>query len=106
MNNNFLINLGKNIKSFRELNKLSQHQLAKLVNVSNVAVSQWEKGISDPKSSNIVALSKIFKISVDDLLNIKNESFNHTFDFIKIEKTFNNAQFTEDNNLITIQIKK
>ena len=64
------------------------------------------KGISDPKSSNIVALSKIFKISVDDLLNIKNESFNHTFDFIKIEKTFNNAQFTEDNNLITIQIKK
>lgn len=106
MTNTFLINLGKNIKNFRELNKLSQHQLAKLVNVPNVAVSQWEKGVSDPKSSNIVALSKIFKISVDDLLNIENESFNHSFDFIKIEKSFNNAQFIEDNNLITIQIKK
>ena len=106
MTNDFLINLGKNIKSFRELNKLSQHQLAKLLNVSNVAVSQWEKGISDPKSSNIVSLSKAFKISPDELLNIKNETFNQTFDFIKIEKSFNNVQFIEDNNQITIQIKK
>ena len=75
MTNDFLINLGRNIKNFRELNKLSQHQLAKLLNVSNVAVSQWEKGISDPKSSNIVSLSKTFKISADELLNIKNETF-------------------------------
>ena len=106
MENNLLINLGKNIKSFREINKLSQHQLAKLINTSHVAICKWEQGKSDPTTSNIVALSNIFKITLDELINTNNEYFKSTFKFNKIEKKFFEVNYIEEEDKILIEIKK
>jgi len=38
MQDTYLINLGKTIKTYREINKLSQYDLAKLADVSQVAI--------------------------------------------------------------------
>ena len=105
MSDNYLQNLGYNIKTYREINKLSQHELAKLANVSQVAIFKWENGKSDPASYNIVTLSKIFKISTDDLLNFSNEiKYNQLNIYNK--RTFNKVLIDENNDKIFIEIKK
>ena len=36
--------------------------------VSRQAVSKWENGTSDPSTSNLIALAKLFGISAEELL--------------------------------------
>ena len=43
-------------------------QLAKKLNVSQKAIDFWEKGINEPKASNIKKLADYFQISTDELL--------------------------------------
>ena len=106
MQDTYLIKLGKTIKTYREINKLSQHQLAKLINTSHVAICKWEQGKADPTTTNIVALSRIFKVSLDELINTNNESFNNLFKFTKIEKKFSEVNYIEEQDKILIEIKK
>lgn len=40
---------GENLKYLRKTRKLSQEELAELVNVSRQSVSKWETGLSFPK---------------------------------------------------------
>lgn len=52
--------MGKNIRYFRELNKLTQQQLAEKLNISDKTISSWEIGRSEPKMGMIEKMSKIF----------------------------------------------
>ena len=61
--------LGEVLKQHREECKMTQEFVAESIGVSRQAVSKWENGISDPSTSNLIALAKLFKISADDLLN-------------------------------------
>ena len=47
---------------------LSQDELAEKVFVTRQAVSRWENGTSDPSTSNLFALAKLYGISVEELL--------------------------------------
>ena len=60
--------LGETIKNVRQEKKLSQEFVAEALGVSRQAVSKWENGISDPSTSNLIALSKLFDIPVEDLI--------------------------------------
>lgn len=60
--------LGKRIQELRQENNMSQKDLAKLVGVSDVAISRWERGTRIPNAENIVNLANVFKISADYLL--------------------------------------
>ena len=40
----------------------------KSIGVSRQAVSKWENGASDPSTSNLLALAKLYGISAEDLL--------------------------------------
>ena len=42
--------------------------LAEQMGVSRQAVSKWESGKSDPSTSNLLMLAKLFKISPEELL--------------------------------------
>jgi len=42
--------------------------MAEALGVSRQAVSKWENGTSDPSTSNLIALSKLFEISTEDML--------------------------------------
>ena len=47
---------------------LSQEELASRLEVSRQAVSKWENGTSDPSTSNLIALAKLFDLSAEELL--------------------------------------
>jgi CYTH domain-containing protein/transcriptional regulator with XRE-family HTH domain len=64
---------GERIYRLRTKFKISQSELGKLVGVSNKAVSKWETGVSKPGINIINKLSSVFRVSVEDLLNDKQE---------------------------------
>lgn len=51
---------------------MTQEYVAEQIGVSRQAVSKWEQGTSEPNTSNLLALSRLFGITVDELLkNVK-----------------------------------
>jgi transcriptional regulator with XRE-family HTH domain len=60
--------IGIKIQEHREKNRLSQEELADKIGVSRQSVSKWELGQALPEIDKIVALSKLFEITTDELL--------------------------------------
>lgn len=60
--------LGEVIKTYRTDCKMTQEFVAEHLGVSRQAVSKWEIGASDPSTSNLIALAKLFNVSPEDLL--------------------------------------
>ena len=52
---------------------LTQLELAEAVNVSRQAVSKWESGGSIPSTESLLCLSQLYGVSVDYLLNEREE---------------------------------
>ena len=59
--------LGETLKSHRTRCKMTQEFVAETIGVSRQAVSKWEKGDSDPSTSNLFALAKLYGISVEEI---------------------------------------
>lgn len=58
-------------KRFAQLRKqagLSQEELAEKLGISRQAVSKWERAESSPDTDNLIALSRIYGISLDELV--------------------------------------
>ena len=47
---------------------MTQEFVAEAIGVSRQAVSKWENGSSDPSTSNLIALAKLFNASPEDLI--------------------------------------
>ena len=47
---------------------MTQEFVAETLGVSRQAVSKWESGISDPSTTNLMALAKLFVVTVEDML--------------------------------------
>ena len=60
--------LADNIKKYRKAKNMTQDELAQNLYVSRQSVSLWENGQSQPTIDNIIALTKIFGVSADELL--------------------------------------
>ena len=63
--------LAEKLKSARENAGYSQSQVAERLNISRQAVSRWENGRAYPDIDNLVVLSEIYKVSIDELLKDK-----------------------------------
>lgn len=61
--------LGEKIINLRKNSNLSQEELSEQIGVSRQSISKWENGSSSPDASNILALSKLFNVSADYLIN-------------------------------------
>ena len=61
--------LADKIIDLRKKNGWSQEELAEKLGVSRQAVSKWENGTSDPSTSNLCALAKLYGIPVEELLH-------------------------------------
>lgn len=71
------MNFGENLKFIREEKKLTQNELANLLNVSKANISRYELGIRQPSIDTIFLVAKFFNVSIDWLLgrsSIKNFS--------------------------------
>lgn len=62
------VSLGEAIKADRQRCKMTQEFVAEAIGVSRQAVSKWESGASDPSTSNLIALAKLFGVSPEELL--------------------------------------
>lgn len=60
--------LGEKIQQLRKAGGLSQEQLADMINVSRQAISKWETDQSLPELEKLLALSRVFAVSTDELL--------------------------------------
>ena len=63
-----LKSLGEVLKEHRLRCQMTQEFVAERLSVSRQAVSKWENGTSDPSTSNLLALAKLYGISAEDLL--------------------------------------
>ena len=61
--------LGEELKENRLRCKMTQEFVSETLGVSRQAVSKWENGTSDPSTSNLLALAKLYGISAGELLN-------------------------------------
>ncbi len=61
--------ISDNIKKYRKENNLSQDELAEKLGVSRQSISLWETGQTQPTIENIIALSRIFNVSTDSILD-------------------------------------
>ncbi len=60
--------LGETLKANRTRCRMTQEFVAEAVGVSRQAVSKWENGESDPSTSNLLALAKLFGVPAEELL--------------------------------------
>ena len=60
--------LGEVLKQHRIKCKMTQEFVAETLGVSRQAVSKWEIGTSDPSTTNLIALAKLFGVTAEELL--------------------------------------
>lgn len=60
--------LGEILKENRLRCKMTQEFVSETLGVSRQAVSKWENGSSDPSTSNLIALAKLYGVSSEELL--------------------------------------
>lgn len=57
------------LQQLRKQKNLTQEELATMLYVSRTAISKWESGRGYPSIDSLKAISKLFSVSVDDLLS-------------------------------------
>lgn len=62
------MNIADRIQYLRKQKGYSQEELADKVGVSRQAVSKWESGASDPSTTNLMALAKLFGVTAEEIL--------------------------------------
>lgn len=78
--------LGKQIRKYRQEAQLSQEDLSSRVYVSRQTISNWENDKSYPDVSSLVLLSEIFQISLDELIKGDIETMKEVIKKEEIEK--------------------
>lgn len=87
MNNNNQNMIAVNLMKIREHTGYAPETLAKLLNVDEKVIEQWESGKTEPTLSQVLLLSRLYGVSVDDIFcdckvveqlpDDKKEEFNH-----------------------------
>ena len=71
--------LGDKIKLYRENKRMTQNEVASILNVSPATISKYESGALEPNIESLKRLAELFEISIDELLSDEKE-----FDISKI----------------------
>lgn len=60
--------LAEQLKASREKMGLSQSDVANRLNITRQSISKWENGKGYPDLDNLVLLSEVYEVSIDELL--------------------------------------
>lgn len=60
--------LGDKIKTYRELNKMTQNEIAEILEVSTATISKYESGLLEPNIESLKRLAQTFNITIDELI--------------------------------------
>ena len=61
------------LKEIRKSRKLTQNDVAKMLNIAQGTYSNWEQGKYEPDQESLKKLSEIYRVSIDYLLGIEKE---------------------------------
>ncbi len=67
--------LGEKIKAYRESKKMTQKDIAEILEVEPGTISKYESGIIEPNIESIKRLAETFGITIDELLKDEDEKF-------------------------------
>lgn len=67
------MNLSERLKMEREKKNFSQAYVAEHLHLTRQAISKWENGHTYPDIDNLKLLSKLYEVSLDNLLNSEQE---------------------------------
>ncbi|RDB70089.1 XRE family transcriptional regulator [Eggerthella sinensis] len=67
------VEIAQRLATMRREQGYSQEELAEQLGLSRQAVSKWERAESSPDTGNLIALAKLYGVSIDDLLRIDDE---------------------------------
>ena len=67
--------IDKRIECLRKERNISQTELAKKLGISRSAVNAWEMGVSKPHIEHVIAMSRIFNVTTDFLLDMDNAKY-------------------------------
>lgn len=70
--------MGETIASLRKQKGMTQNELAEKMNVTDKAVSKWERDLSCPDINTISKLADILDVSVEELLKAKKKDDSNT----------------------------
>ena len=100
------VEIANKLVKLRKQLGLSQEGLAEKIGVSRQAVSKWERSESSPDTENLIALSKIYGVSIDEMLDYdvntemaeKAVSKNESYSFSDLDDTgiYNDDSTKED----------
>ncbi len=78
--------LGNNLYKLRKKAKLTQEELGKLLNISNVSYGAYERNESLPPVDKLISLANFYHVTTDYLLDMeKIEQINFKFTLEEIE---------------------
>ncbi|HKM33915.1 MAG TPA: helix-turn-helix domain-containing protein [Lachnospiraceae bacterium] len=67
------IEIANRLVNLRKQNNLSQEALAEKLGISRQAVSKWERAEASPDTDNLILLSRLYGVSLDQLLQTVDE---------------------------------
>lgn len=67
------MNIGQRIYKIRQQKNITQEQLAKDLAISRQAVSKWESGKAIPDIENLMYISSLYDVSLDELIKGDNK---------------------------------
>ena len=70
--------IGETIASLRKQKGMTQNELAEKMNITDKAVSKWERDLSCPDINTISKLADILDVSVEELLKAKKKENSNT----------------------------
>jgi len=63
------MSIGNKIKEYREINKMTQKDIAEILEVEPGTISKYESGIIEPNIESLKRLAETFNTTVDELIN-------------------------------------
>jgi len=69
------IEIANRLYKLRKRHGYSQEELAEKIGVSRQAVSKWERSESSPDTENLLALSKVYGVTIDNMLHEETEDY-------------------------------
>lgn len=81
------VQIAQRLAELRRAKGYSQEALANELGLSRQAVSKWERAESSPDTENLIALARLYGVSLDDLLNVDKD--------IEDDVAFENAERAE-----------
>ena len=91
------------LKELRIEKKLTTKNLGEMINISDIAISRWERGLRVPNIESLYKLAVFFDVSTDYLVGLEDQNMKEIDLSIFSERL---KDFRTEKNLSTVQLAK